>query len=261
MSAGDVPVGCRWRTQGDLEWCTVKSPAVAFDQVTHRYGSRTALDAFTFAADAGRITCVLGPNGAGKTTAMELAEGLKQPQHGSVSVLGRSPWHASADHRARVGVMLQDGGLPGAVSGHRFLHHVAALTGGAGRLDDLAKSLDLEPFWRTPVRRLSGGQRQRVALVAALLGSPDVAFLDEPTAGLDPHARLDVWDLIRRERDRGCAIIVTTHSFEEAERLADRIVVIADGRVRAAGTLAQIAGGDGLEATYFALTRRAGAAR
>lgn len=239
----------------------MKSPAVAFDQVTHRYGDRTALDALTFTADAGRVTCVLGPNGAGKTTAMELAEGLKRPQQGTVSVLGRSPWRSPDDHRAAVGVMLQDGGLPGAVRAERFLRHVARLTDGHQRLDELADHLDLQSFWGTSVRRLSGGQRQRVALAAALLGSPAVAFLDEPTAGLDPHARLDVWDLVRAERDRGCAVVVTTHSFEEAERIADEIVVIAGGRVRAAGPLAEVAGTGGLEARYFELTRREGATR
>lgn len=239
----------------------MKSPAVAFDQVTHRYGATTALDALTFTADAGRITCVLGPNGAGKTTAMELAEGLKQPQAGTVTVLGHSPWRADDRHRARVGVMLQDGGLPGSVRAGRFLAHVARLVDGTSRFDELSDRLDLRGFTGTPVRRLSGGQRQRVALAAALLGSPDVAFLDEPTAGLDPHARLDVWDLIRAERDRGCAVVVTTHSFEEAERLADEIVVIAGGTVRAAGSLADVAADAGLEARYFELTRREGAAR
>lgn len=240
---------------------TVKSPAVAFDQVTHRYGTNTALDALTFTADAERVTCVLGPNGAGKTTAMELAEGLKQPQTGSVRVLGHSPWRADDRHRSRVGVMLQDGGLPGAVGARRFLQHVATLVDGRVRLDELANRLDLQGFWETSMRRLSGGQRQRVALTAALLGTPEVAFLDEPTAGLDPHARLDVWDLIRDERDRGCAVVVTTHSFEEAERLADDIVVIAHGQVRAAGTLAEVAGTTGLEARYFELTRRTEATR
>lgn len=239
----------------------MESPAVAFDQVTHRYGAKVALDALTFRADAGKVTCVLGPNGAGKTTAMELAEGLRRPQEGSVRVLGREPWRADASQRAAVGVMLQDGGLPGAVSARRFLFHVSRLIGADDRLAELAARLDLEPFWRTPVRRLSGGQRQRVGLAAALLGFPAVAFLDEPTAGLDPHARLDVWDLIGQERDRGAAVVVTTHSFEEAQRLADEIVVIAAGTVRAAGSLQEVAGDAGLESTYFALTGRGEAAR
>ncbi|MBC9957416.1 ABC transporter ATP-binding protein [Yimella sp. cx-51] len=238
----------------------MESPAVAFDQVTHRYGSKVALDALTFHADPARITCVLGPNGAGKTTAMELAEGLKRPQDGLVRVLGTNPWRSDAAHRAAVGVMLQDGGPPGAVPAKRFLTHVTGLVGGT-RLEELAERLDLPSFWNTPVRRLSGGQRQRVALAAALIGSPDVAFLDEPTAGLDPHARLEVWDLIRDERARGCAVVVTTHSFEEAERLADDVVVIAAGAVRASGTLTDVAGTSGLEETYFALTSRSGATR
>ncbi|GAB3583906.1 hypothetical protein GCM10027579_15630 [Calidifontibacter terrae] len=227
--------------------------------MTHHYGANQALADLTFQAPTARITCVLGPNGAGKTTAMELAEGLRAPQQGSVRVLGQQPWRASADHRARVGVMLQDGGLPGAVRGERFLRHVAKLLGGDHRLTELTGVLGLESFWQTSLRRMSGGQRQRIALAAALTGLPDVAFLDEPTAGLDPHARLDVWDLVRAERDRGATVVVTTHSFDEAERLADKIVVVADGRVLADGSLAEVAGADGLEQTYFALTRPGGA--
>lgn len=226
-----------------------------FDEVTHRYGERRALDGLTFSADSGRITCVLGPNGAGKTTSMELAQGLQRCRTGRVEVLGRDPWLAPAEHRARVGVMLQDGGLPGAVRTDRFLDHVARLCNGAQRRATLVEQLGIHDFARTSVRRLSGGQRQRVALAAALLGTPDVAFLDEPTAGLDPHARLDVYDLLRGERERGCAVVVTTHSFEEAEKLADRVVVVAQGRVVADGTLATIAPDGDLESRYFDLTR------
>ncbi|WP_179483674.1 ABC transporter ATP-binding protein [Allobranchiibius huperziae] len=216
----------------------------------------------TWDAAAGQVTCVLGPNGAGKTTVIEMAEGLRRPHQGAISVLGVDPWRAPAAHRARVGVMLQDGGLPGSVRPMRLLAHLASLYSEDDRAD-LVEALGIGEFAHTATRRLSGGQRQRLALAAALIGRPEVAFLDEPSAGLDPHSRLDVWDLIRAARDRGCAVVVTTHSFEEAERLADRVVVVAAGRVVADGTVSAVRAGnspdgDGtLESAYFALTRTA----
>ena len=233
------------------------SAAVEIRDVVHSYGTTRALAGLTWSAAAGRVTCVLGPNGAGKTSIIEMAEGLRHPDSGSIRVLGVDPWGADAEHRAKVGVMLQDGGLPGSVAVGRFLTHFARLYPDTGRLPQLADRLGLAAFEKTTVRRLSGGQRQRVALAAALLPRPAVAFLDEPSAGLDPHARLDVWDLVREERDRGCAVVVTTHSFEEAEQLADDIVIMAAGRVVAAGTPAAVAAGASLADTYFDLTRPA----
>ena len=248
------------------------------------FGSVRAVDGMTWSARRGRITTVLGPNGAGKTTAIGCLLGLLRPDEGSVRVLGTDPWQPDAEHRARVGVMLQDGGLPNTSGARRLLTHLARLyehpeppEAVAQRLID---RLGIEPFARTPVRRLSGGQRQHVALAAALVGRPEVAFLDEPTAGLDPHARLATWQLLRSLRDEGVTIVVTTHSFEEAERLADDVVIVCAGRVAAQGTLAQVVrshpgGSDGrpggpsdgpsdrrggrddrpvLEQTYFALT-------
>ncbi len=122
-------------------------------------------------------------------------------------------------------------------------------------LDALVARLGIDRFDRTTVRRLSGGQKQRVALAAALIGRPEVTLLDEPTAGLDPHARLDVWDLVRETRDTGCAVVVTTHSFVEAERLADQVVIVGAGRVVGAGPLAELTRDCSLEELYFGLTR------
>ncbi len=173
-----------------------------------------------------------------------------------VRVLGTDPWHAGADHRARVGVMLQDGGLPNSARPLPLLRHLRSLYAAPAPLDDLVGRLGIGGFATTAVRRLSGGQKQRVALAAALVGRPEVAFLDEPSAGLDPHARLDVWDLVREVADAGAAVVLTTHSFEEAERLADHIVVVAAGRVVAQGSLAEVTDGQRLEDRYFALTRR-----
>lgn len=223
-----------------------------------QFGSTTALAGMTWAARHGQVTAVLGPNGAGKTTTVECAEGLRRPDSGEVRVLGADPWQAGPDHRATVGVMLQDGGLPNASTPVRLLRHLAAFHQSPADVDALVGRLGIDAFSGTTVRRLSGGQRQRVALAAALVGRPQVAFLDEPTAGLDPHARLDAWDLLRETRGTGCAVIVTTHSFAEAQRLADHIVIVNRGRVAAEGSIAELTGERSLEDVYFSLTRESG---
>ena len=265
LSAGaeaDSPAGAlreragRGRRRGRTY--TLRVPeAVHVSDLRKQFGRVVALDGVTWRAGSGRVTAVLGPNGAGKTTMVECCEGLRRPDAGVVRVLGTDPWHAPADHRARVGVMLQDGGLPGAARPVPLLRHLARLYAAPRPVEALVQRLGIDQFADTPVRRLSGGQRQRVALAAALVGGPDVVFLDEPSAGLDPHARLDVWDLVRSVAADGAAVVMTTHSFEEAERIADQIVIIAAGCVVADGTLAEITGGRTLEHRYFELTRRA----
>ena len=178
--------------------------AVLVRELRRSFATTTAVDGASWSAAAGTVTALLGPNGAGKTTTVECLEGLQRPDAGSVQVLGVDPWRSGPDHRARVGVMLQEGGLPTTSRPLPLLRHLAALyaDAGAARRARRAGSGSSE-FARTTVRRMSGGQRQRVALAAALLPRPDVLFLDEPTAGLDPHARLEVWDLVRAEADRG----------------------------------------------------------
>jgi ABC-2 type transport system ATP-binding protein len=233
--------------------------ALVMHEVTRRFGAVRALQGLSWTARAGEVTCVLGPNGAGKTTSVEIATGLQRPDSGTVRVLGAEPWRADAEHRARVGVMLQDGGLPQSVRPVALLRHLARLWTRPADVDALVARLGIDAYAGTTVRRLSGGQRQRVALAAALVGRPDVAFLDEPTAGLDPHARREVHAIVRETAGSGTATVVTTHSFEEAERLADHVVVIAHGRTVADGTLTEVAGDQGLERVYFALTD--GAAR
>jgi ABC-2 type transport system ATP-binding protein len=222
--------------------------------VTRRFGDVVALDGMSWSAEPGRVTAILGPNGAGKTTAVEVAEGLQRPDAGTVRVLGNEPWAASPDHRARVGVMLQDGGLPQSVRPLALLRHLASFYAAPADVDALGSSLGIHEFDRTTVRRLSGGQRQRVALAAALVGRPEVLFLDEPTAGLDPHVRRDVWSMIRRTADEGATVAVTTHSFEEAGRIADQVVIVARGRTVAEGTPDSVAAGGSLEDAYFSLT-------
>ena len=230
------------------------SGAVLVSDLRRSFGTTRAVDGASWAAEAGTVTAVLGPNGAGKTTTVECLEGLQRPDGGRVRVLGADPWGAGPDHRARVGVMLQDGGLPTTCRPVPLLRHLAALYATPLPVDELVARLGIDAFAGTTVRRMSGGQRQRVALAGAVLPRPDVLFLDEPTAGLDPHARLDVWDLVRAEADRGACVVLTTHSFEEAERVADRVVIMARGHVVADGSLARVRGGRTLEDVYFSLT-------
>ncbi len=229
---------------------------IRLHDVCRRFGAVAALDGLSWQAQPGQVTVVLGPNGAGKTTASEICAGLQRADSGRVEVLGRDPWGADAEHRARVGVMLQDGGLPQAVRPSVLLRHLASLYAAPVPVAELLTRFAITEFDRTSIRRLSGGQRQRVALAAALVGRPVVLLLDEPTAGLDPHLRRDVWALIRDEAARGTTVVVSSHSFEEAERLADQVVVMARGAAVAVGTVSSVAadGGGQLEDAYFALT-------
>ena len=229
-----------------------------FDRVSRRFGPVEALRESTWSAAVRTVTCVLGPNGAGKSTAVEIAVGLQRPDAGRVRVLGRDPWAAPALHRSRVGVMLQDGGLPQAARPVSLLTHLARFYTAPWPVGQLCQRLGIDEYARTPVRRLSGGQRTRLALAAALIGRPEVLFLDEPTSGLDPQARRVAHRMVREVAGSGTAVILSTHTFEEAERLADRVVILAAGRVVAAGSLASVQDGVSLEQRYFALTEGAG---
>ncbi|WP_230977331.1 ABC transporter ATP-binding protein [Georgenia yuyongxinii] len=221
------------------------APALAVRGLRKSYGGREVVRGLSFTAARGRLTAVLGPNGAGKTTTVECCEGLRRPDAGTIEVLGvdrRTP-SADAALRERVGVMLQDGGLPMAPRAGAVLAHLARLH--ARPLDPAALlgRLGLADATRTAVRRLSGGQRQRLALAGAIIGRPQLVFLDEPSAGLDPQARLAVWDLLRELRAGGTSLVLTTHLMHEAEELADHVVIIDAGQVIAQGTPAELTGG------------------
>ncbi len=207
--------------------------AVDVKGLVKRYEGRAVVDQLDLAAPLAAVTAVLGPNGAGKTTTIEICEGLRRPDAGTVRVLGMSP----SDHelKSRVGVMLQEGGIYGTVTATEALNHAAALYRSPHRPSDLIAALALEDVSSTPSRRLSGGQRQRLSLALAIVGRPELVFLDEPTAGLDPHSRRAVWDLIASLRTAGVSVVLTTHYLEEAEHLADRVVIVDHGRAIAAG--------------------------
>lgn len=215
-----------------------ESVALDVDHLHKSYGERVVLDGLTWRAARGEITAVLGPNGAGKTTAVECCEGLRRPDRGRITVLGldRSASRHAQALRERVGVMLQDGGLPLAPRAARVLRHIARLHANPRDPGDLLAEVGLSEVAHTRVRHLSGGQRQRLALACAIVGQPELVFLDEPSTGLDPQARLAVWELIGDLRRRGTSIVLTTHLMTEAETLADHLVIMDRGRVIAEGT-------------------------
>ncbi len=215
----------------------VAEQAVEISGLVKRYGDRAVVDGLDLVARPGAVTAVLGPNGAGKTTTVECCEGLRRPDAGTVRVLGLDPVDDARELRPRVGVMLQDGGLPTGVPAAQMLEHVARMYADPRPLDELTERLGLGSFARTTVRRLSGGQRQRLALAAAVVGRPQVAFLDEPSAGMDPQSRHAVWQLVRELRDEGVAVVLTTHLMDEAEDLADHVVVVDHGKVIAQGSV------------------------
>ena len=224
--------------------------AVVVQGLVKRYGQLTAVDGLSFTARPGEITALLGPNGAGKTTTVEICEGLRRADAGTVQVLGLPP--GARELRPAVGVMPQrPGAYPGARCGE-MLHLVAAFHAAPLDPDRLLSDLGLAAAARTAVRRLSGGQQQRLSLAMALIGRPRVLFLDEPSAGLDVQARHAVWDLLRGLREEGVAVLLTTHDMQEAAELADQVVVVDRGRVLAAGSVPELTGTAGGGRVRFA---------
>ena len=214
--------------------------AIAVEQLVVRYGFRTAVDGVSFSAEAGTVLAVLGPNGAGKTTTVEALEGYRRPDSGSVRVLGLDPIRDRSAVVARIGVMLQHGGVYPAMPAGAVLRLFAGYYADPVPPADLLDRLDLAGVASTPWRRLSGGEQQRLSLALAIVGRPEVAFLDEPSAGMDPSARRVLWEVIRGLRDEGVAVLLTTHHLEEAERLADAVVILDGGRVVAEGSPATL---------------------
>ncbi|GAA3766899.1 ABC transporter ATP-binding protein [Streptomyces chiangmaiensis] len=210
-------------------------PVVQVRSLVKRYGAKTAVDGLDLVAGAG-VTAVLGPNGAGKTTTIETCEGYRKPDTGTVRVLGLDPVGEASALRPRIGVMLQSGGVYSAARADEMLRHVAKLHSHPLDVDELIERLGLAGCGRTAYRRLSGGQQQRLALAMAVVGRPELVFLDEPTAGLDPQARRATWDLVRDLRADGVSVILTTHHMDEAEQLADDVAIIDAGRVVAQGS-------------------------
>jgi ABC-2 type transport system ATP-binding protein len=221
------------------------TPAVEITGLVKSYGRTTAVAGLSMRAVRGEVTAVLGPNGAGKTTTIEACEGYRRPDAGTVRVLGLDPVKDARKLRPRVGVMLQSGGIPTAARPADYLKVMARFYAHPVDPAVLLDRLGLAESARTPFRRLSGGQQQRLALAAAIIGRPELVFLDEPTAGLDPQARLATWELVAGLRASGATVILTTHYLEEAERLADQVVIVDHGKLVTQGTPAELTGSHG----------------
>ena len=219
------------------------APALALVDVVKRYGSRAVLGGVTLRVQPGEIVALLGPNGAGKTTAVEILEGYRGADGGEVTVLGLDPRRGGPALKARVGLMLQGGGLDPRSTPADVLRLYARLHDGARDPDELLATVGLAGVARTRVRRLSGGERQRLALALALVGEPEVLLLDEPTAGMDPEARRSTRALIGELRADGRAILLTTHDLADVERLADRVAILHGGRIVEEGTPGEVAAG------------------
>ncbi len=211
-------------------------PAIDVEDLTVRLGTTLAVDRVTFSAHAGEILCLLGPNGAGKTTTVETVEGYRRPSGGTVRLLGLDPVADRLALTARLGVMLQGGGTYPQMSPERALRLFASYYDAPRPPAELLGLLGLDHVARTPAKRLSGGERQRLSLALALVGRPEVVFLDEPTAGVDPAGRIAVRRVLDDLRHAGVCVLLTTHELDEAERLADRLVIVDRGKVVAAGT-------------------------
>ncbi|WP_432478498.1 ABC transporter ATP-binding protein [Nocardioides sp. GXQ0305] len=229
--------------------------AVDVRDLVMRYGDRVAVDGLSLTVAPRTITAVLGPNGAGKTTTLETCEGYRRAQGGSVRVLGLDPRRDRTALLPRIGVMLQSGGAWSGVRAGEMLDHVARLHAHPLDTGMLSERLGLADCGRTPYRRLSGGQQQRLGLALALVGRPELVFVDEPTAGMDPQARRTTWELLEELRADGVTVVLTTHYMEEAERLADRVHILDRGTLIASGSPLELTRGGQVSTIRLVVTR------
>ena len=218
-------------------------PLVVVDGLVKRYGSRIVLDGVSLSVAGGELVAVIGPNGAGKTTTVEIIEGYLRADAGRTRVLGVDPATGGPALRARVGLMLQDGGIDPRAQPRETLQQYGRFHAEPRGADELLDLVGLRAVARTRYRRLSGGERQRLGLALALVGRPEVVVLDEPTAGMDPEARAATRAIVTDLRDRGVAILLTSHDLTDVERLADRICIMDGGRIVASGTPNELAAG------------------
>ncbi len=207
--------------------------AITVRGLEKNYGAKRAVDNLSFSVWRGEIFALLGPNGAGKTTTVEILEGYRTPDGGEVRVLGLDPIRDGGELKQRIGVMLQNAGIYPTVTPIEILNLLREFYRDAEDTQAMIELVGLEEAAHTRYRHLSGGQQRRLALAAALIGKPELLFLDEPTTAMDPQARHMTWDILQKLRNRGLTILLTTHFMEEAERLADRVAIIDHGRLLA----------------------------
>lgn len=218
------------------------SRAVIVEGLEKAYGKVTAVRGVSFSIETGEIFGLLGPNGAGKTTTVEILEGYRTRDAGRVEVLGVDPAMAGADWRERIGVVLQSGSLYAQLTVVEILRLFGGYYERSRDVDEVIGIVGLEAKRRQRVHTLSGGQKRRLDLGLALVGDPELVFLDEPTTGFDPEARRRAWDTIRSLRDLGKTVLLTTHYLDEAERLCDRVAVLRDGEIAALGHPGELTG-------------------
>lgn len=218
--------------------------ALVVDNVVKRFGGTTAVDGLSFTARRGQLLALLGPNGAGKTTTIEMCEGFTTPTSGTIRVLGMDPVANPQAVRDRIGIMLQGGGAYASVSVREMLELAAGYNADPHDPQWLMQLLGLEGIANTSYRRLSGGQQQRLSLALAMIGRPELIFLDEPTAGMDAQSRIAVWDIIAAMKRDGVSVVLTTHLMDEAEQLADDVVIIDHGKVVAQGSPSELTNHD-----------------
>ena len=208
------------------------STAIEVRDLTMTYGTLRAVDGVSLTVEVGEFVGILGPNGAGKTTTLETIEGLRRPDSGSVTVLGQQVWPRNPDLLPRMGVQLQASSFFERLTAREQMHTFAALYGvGTAVADEWLERVGLADKADTRVEDLSGGQAQRLSIASALVHDPELVFLDEPTAALDPQARRNLWDLLRSLNDSGRTVVLTTHYMDEAEALCDRVAIMDAGKV------------------------------
>jgi ABC-2 type transport system ATP-binding protein len=220
--------------RGNSYIAAVTDTAIDVEQVRKAYGDLKAVDGVSFTVGKGEFFGILGPNGAGKTTTLEIIEGLRQPDEGTVRLFGESPWPRNTALLPRIGVQLQATAFFDKLTAREQLQTFASLYGVNGSaIDDMLELVGLTDKAGTREDKLSGGQRQRLSIACALIHDPDIVFLDEPTAALDPQARRNLWDVLRAIQERGKTILYTTHYLDEAEILCDRVAIMDRGRILA----------------------------
>jgi ABC-2 type transport system ATP-binding protein len=210
--------------------------AIEVSGLEKSYGSHEVLHGISFTVESGEVFALLGPNGAGKTTTVEILEGYRARDGGEVTVLGEDPGRAGRDFRARIGIVLQSSAVYQQLSALEMLELFAGYYPAPRRVKEVLALVGLEAKGEARVRTLSGGQLRRLDLALALVGDPELVFLDEPTTGFDPAARRQAWETIRDLRALGKSILLTTHYMEEAQRLADRLAILREGRIVATGS-------------------------
>lgn len=218
--------------------------AVSLSSIRKSYASRVALDSVTLQVRRGELFTLLGPNGAGKTTLVEIAEGLQRPDSGEAFVLGKPAGDRSTRHN--IGVMLQEPGLYQGLRVKETIELFSSYYRARRSPDELLEALGLDRLATSKTKDLSGGERQRLSLAVALVGSPRLLFLDEPTAGMDPIARADTWQLLQDLTREGATIVLTTHGLEEAEYLSDRLAILASGKIVVTGKIDELLSGDAI---------------